>query len=209
MVTELSPGLLIIDPLRYAVDADSSDERSAVNALDKVSELRNLNPTLAVILLHHLKKTQDNFTPVLRNDPRAWIERVYGSQALLAHVETIWGLEHDDMGYALGTVSRSEDSFVLGLEKEESSQRFKVSPISVQLASLSPALRQAWDRLPSDFSWTEATRNAVQNSTLGRLVGQAVPSGLLTQDPVTKRYRKVADGGSAGEVGEREEAPNT
>jgi AAA domain len=153
IVGELGPGVLVIDPLRYAVLADSSDERATVEALDQVSRLGDRNAGLAVLLVHHLKKTQDNnLTPELRKDPRAWIDRVYGSQALIAHVETIWGLEHDDVGYALGTVSRSEESFVLGLEKEPESQRFALSPTSVQVDRMTPALRTAWDKLPPEFS---------------------------------------------------------
>ena len=145
LVATVRPGILFIDPLRLAIDKDSSDERGAVEAIDQVEALRADNPDMAVILVHHLKKAQENFTVALRTDPRSWIERVYGSQALLAHAETIWGLEHDDQGYAFGTVSRSEDSFVVGLEKEPESERFKLSDVPAQLGTLTPALRDAWE----------------------------------------------------------------
>jgi AAA domain-containing protein len=191
IVEELSPGLLVIDPLRFAIEKDSSDERAAVDALDQVSKLRANNPKLAVLLVHHLKKAQDNFTPELRNDPRAWIERVYGSQALLAHVETIWGLEHDEAGYAFGTVSRSEDSFVLALEKEPESQRFRISDTPVQVAGMTPALQEAWGRLPQEFSRSEGVALGIPNNTLDRLIRHAQPVGLLVQDGNTRRYRKV------------------
>jgi len=191
LVNVVRPSVLIIDPLRLAVEKDSSDERGAVEAIDQVSALRTSNPEMAVLLLHHLKKAQDNFTIELRTDPRAWIERVYGSQALLAHVETIWGLEHDDSGYAFGTVSRSEDSFVIGLEKEPDSQRFKMSDQPVQLATLPLALQEAWSKLPEEFSRTEGFQRGIANNTLDRLIRAARPMGLLTQDPKTKRYRKA------------------
>ncbi len=201
IVGELGPGLLIIDPLRYAILADSSDERATVEALDQISHLGDRNPGLAVLLVHHLKKAQDNLTPELRDDPRAWIDRVYGSQALIAHVETIWGLEHDDDGYALGTVSRSEESFVLGLEKESDSQRFILSPTSIQVARMTKALREAWDKLPCEFSRGQGVALGIPNNNLDRMIRHARASGILVQDPRTKVYRKRDEGQNVGNVG--------
>jgi AAA domain len=201
IVSELQPGLLVLDPLRYAVLADSSDERAIVDALDQVSRLGDRNPGLAVLLVHHLKKAQDNMAPELRNDPKAWIDRVYGSQALIAHVETIWGLEHDDAGYALGTVSRSEESFVLGLEKEPESQRFILSPTSVQVTRMTQALRSAWDKLPSEFSRGQALALGIPNNNLDRMIRHARATGILEQDPRTKTYRKRDEGQKVGIVG--------
>jgi hypothetical protein len=201
MVGELSPGLLVIDPLRYAVLADSSDERAMVEALDQISRLGDRNPGLAVLLVHHLKKAQDNLTPQLRHDPKAWIERVYGSQALIAHVETIWGLEHDDDGYALGTVSRSEESFVLGLEKEPESQRFILSPTSVQVSRMTHALKSAWDKLPTEFSRTQGLSLGIPNNNLDRMIRHGRTTGILVQDPTTKLYRKQNEGQNLGNLG--------
>ena len=192
MVEEIRPGLLIIDPLRLAIDKDSSDERSAVEALDQAARLKGVNPELAILLVHHVKKNQDNLTLDLRTDPRSWIDKIYGSQALLAHAENIWGLEHDDLGYAFGAVSRSEETFVIGLEKEPGSQRFRVSDQPVQLANLPQALREAWEQLPEGFSRGEGLALGIANNTLDRLIRQAKPMGLLGQDPKTKRYQKRA-----------------
>lgn len=192
IVQTLSPGLLIIDPLRYAIQKESTDERAAVDALDQISLLRTRNPQTAVLLVHHLKKAQDNLTSVLRNDPRTWIERIYGSQAFLAHAENIWGLEHDDAGCAFGTVSRSEESLIIGLEKEADSLCFAVSANSVQVAGMTPALRAAWDLLPTEFSRGEGLGLRIANNTLDRLIRHAKPIGLLTQDASTGRYKKAS-----------------
>lgn len=205
VVAEIEPQVLIIDPLRLAIEKDSSDERSAVDALDHVAKLRRKNPELTVLLIHHVKKAQanDNLTMDLRTDPRSWIDKIYGSQALLAHAENIWGLEHDHDGYAFGTVSRSEESFVIALEKEPDSQRFKVSDQPAQIANLPHALRDAWDLLPPEFSRSEGTHLGIPNNTLDRLIRQARPLGLLVQDPKTKRYRKnIAP--KVGEVGNQQ-----
>ena len=202
VVAEIEPQVLIIDPLRLAIEKDSSDERSAVDALDHVAKLRSHNPELTVLLIHHVKKAQsnDNLIADLRTDPRSWIDKIYGSQALLAHAENIWGLEHDHGGYAFGTVSRSEESFVIALEKEPDSQRFKVSDQPAQIANLPHALREAWELLPPDFSRSEGTHLGIANNTLDRLIRQTRPLGLLTQEPKTKRYKKnIAP--KVGEVG--------
>jgi hypothetical protein len=192
IVRDLQPGLLIIDPLRYAVDKDSSEERPAIEALDRVAELREANSRLAVLLPHHLKKAQESLSPQLSTDPRAWIDKVYGSQALLAHVETIWGLEQDKDGEGLtfGTVSRSEETIILGLEKEAESQRFRVSDVPVQVSRMTVALRAAWELLPHDFSRSDGIAKGVANNTLDRLIRQCRVIGLLEQDGLSKRYKK-------------------
>jgi hypothetical protein len=192
MVRKVCPGLLIIDPLRFAIEDQTSDERVAVNALDRVSKLRKNNPQMAVLLVHHLKKAQGDFTPSLRGDMRSWVDRIYGSQALLAHVETIWGLENDESGCTLGTLSRSEDSFTIDLAQEPESQRFIVSADSAQIERMPKALKDAWDLLPKEFVWREASALGVPQNTFYRLIRFTRPIGLITQDPLTKRYRKAA-----------------
>ena len=191
IVEAVVPGLLIIDPLRFAIEDPTKDERVAVNALDHVSKLREKIPWMAVLLVHHLKKSQEDFAPRLRDDMRSWVDRIYGSQALLAHAETIWGLENDENGCTLGTLSRSEDSFTIDLGQEPDSQRFVVAADSVQVEGMSDALRDAWDNLPAEFSWSEVADNKVPHNTLNRLIRQARPLGLITQDLETKRYRKA------------------
>jgi hypothetical protein len=200
LVSDMRPGLLVIDPLRYALQGESAEERVMVDAIDHISRLSEQNPALSVLLVHHLKKAQDNTTTELRSDPRAWIDRVYGSQALIAHVETIWGLEHDEQGYAFGTVSRSEDSFVIGLEKEPDSQRFTLSPTSVQVQRMTPAVRTAWDQLPGEFSRTQGVGMGIANNTLDRLIRHALAAGILSQDTATRVYRKRAGAQQAESV---------
>jgi len=60
----------------------------------------------------------------------------------------MWRTKTQSVGYAFGTVSRSEDSFVIELEKEADSQRFKMSDQPVQLATLAQALQEAWSTRP-------------------------------------------------------------
>ena len=47
LVVDQKPGLLIIDPLRYATGAEIKAE-NALELMDKVSELRSLSPTMSL-----------------------------------------------------------------------------------------------------------------------------------------------------------------
>lgn len=60
-----------------------------------------------------------------------------------------------------------------------------------KLATLPPALQEAWSKLPVEFSRTEGLGRGIANNTLDRLIRAARPMGLLNQDAVTKRYRKI------------------
>src|SRR5262249_27022323 len=110
-VQATSPELLMIDPLRYALaigqGKSTAEESLAMRAIEQISLLREVKPQLATILVHHVKKRQDfseKGSIKLRQDPRSWIEQIYGSQAFLAHADTIWGLEEDGDGYIFATV---------------------------------------------------------------------------------------------------------
>ena len=93
----------------------------AINAIDNVSSLRRLCPSLAIILVHSLKKDQELSRNKIKlcDDPRAWIELSFGSQALLAHVDTVMGLEQDDDHYILATLPRAHEPIVVSLEKQD------------------------------------------------------------------------------------------
>jgi hypothetical protein len=188
----VKPALLVIDPLRLATSTDLLDAGKVVPVLERVSTLQQVNPDMGVLLVHHLKKGQGDLSVKLKADPREWIERAFGSQALLAHVETILGLEQDkeDRRYTLATVPRSSEPLVWALEKAPNSERFLLSSGSDQLATWPPALRNHWVRLPDEFSWSEGMA-IVGNSTVDRIIRRAKPAGLLTQHALTKRYRKA------------------
>jgi hypothetical protein len=165
-----------------------SDEDWALKILDAVSTLQKENPSMAVILVHHVRKQQDNGSEPLRNDPRSWMDRIYGSQALLAHVDAIWGLEEDPEGYTFTTVPRSQDPLLVPLEKQPESERFLLSSERLPFTETQKA---AWAKLPQDFTWSEALKLGIPNSLLDRTIRRAKSAGLLTQNAGTKRYRKA------------------
>ena len=137
-------------------------------------------------MVHHLRKAQRG--PRLAVDPRAWIEKTHGSQALLAHVENIWGLEHEEEGYVFATVARSHEGKIIRLTKTPESG----FPRDEEGRTDFPQAQQkAWETLPTEFTWSEAIGFGIQNSTLDRTIRRARANGLLLQDVETKKYRKV------------------
>ena len=192
VIEQVSPKLLVIDPLRLATGGDLSESWKVISMLNKLSQLlQGKNSNTGILLVHHLVKTSNDFTVKLRHDPRSWIEKTFGSQALIAHVETIIGLERDGDGlYTLATVPRSSEPITWSLEKAIQSERFVLCEDAEQIKTWPPALQKGYAELPQDFSWTEGAA-IVGNSTLDRIIRKAKPLGLIQQDPKTKRYNKV------------------
>jgi archaellum biogenesis ATPase FlaH len=187
----LQPTLLVIDPLRLATSSDLKLPDKAVTVLNAASSLFAANKNMGILLIHHLIKRQGEYIVKLRTDPRAWIEGAFGSQALIAHVETIIGLERDnDELYTLATVPRSSEPIIWSLEKAPQSERFVLCGDDAQIKMWSTALQEGWKKLPLDFSWSDGVL-LVGNSTLDRILRKAKPLGLVVQDPKTKRYTKI------------------
>jgi hypothetical protein len=200
-IDELKPGLLVIDPLRYAADGEI-DEKGALRIVERVAKLKSINSAMAVILVHHLRKsTGESGQTLLKVDPRTWIDNVYGSQALLAHVESIWGMQGDDDGYTFATVARSHRGQNIRLSKNPDSQEFVFDAETRR--DFTAAELEAWNKLGQSFTWTEAQGLGIPNSTLGRTIRKASENGLLRQDPDTKRHHKLPE-----EVGVREDKPD-
>jgi hypothetical protein len=189
LVVEHKPDLLILDPLRFAAPkGDSKEENWGISIVDQVSWLREAYPAMSVLIVHHLKKANSDFRVRLRDDPRSWIEKAYGSQALIAHVENIWGLEADPESFSFATVPRSQEQITLRLEKKPESQRFFISNNNLSL--LTPAQLQYWGKLPREFTWSVAVSDyQVPNGTLDRMVRAACRAGLLVHE--NGGYRKI------------------
>jgi hypothetical protein len=196
-VRQEQPGLFVIDPLRLAMPkaGSSQDETIARDIIEKCSQLQACAPGLSILIVHHLKKSQENgFSERLKDNPHAWIENIYGSQALIAHVDSIWGLEACGIGgtYTFASVSRSFDERIITLSKEPDSERFIYVPPDIAGAFTTPEQRELWDRLPDEFGVQDMIKDRkVSRNLLYTVIKRARAVRLLTQDPKTKRYRKV------------------
>jgi AAA domain len=187
------PDVLLIDPLRYAAPKNGAakEENWAVETIDAIDKLRTVNPQLTVIVVHHVRKTNaDEKGPSLRDDPRTWIERTYGSQALIGHVDSIWGLEAEKDGdYTFATVPRSHGLIVLKLDKAPDSEVFMLS--DDVLACLTNEQRVYWQQLPEAFNWIQAIQT-VPKASLSRLIRTGTSNGILVKDGETYRKTLVA-----------------
>jgi hypothetical protein len=191
LISEQKPGLVVIDPLRYAVNGEL-DEPNSMKVIEQVAELKQTNPSMAVVLVHHTRKSHgDGSAQSLKTNPRGWMDKVYGSQALLAHVETIWGLEKNDDSYTFATVPRSQSGLNLILRKESNSERFIFD--SEAKKEFTDAQKVAWKLLPESFTWSEAKQFDIADSTLSRTLDTAKAAGLLFQDRESKLYRKLSN----------------
>jgi len=138
---------------------------------------------MAVLLVHHLRKSSQDDGPLLRDDSRTWIEKIYGSQALIAHSDNIWGLAAEAEGYTFATVPRSHEPVTVRLEKRPDSARFLLS--DDKLSFMSSQQRAHWNKLPARFTWGAGLACGVPNSALDRIVRSAKGAGLLYQDSGT------------------------
>jgi len=191
IIEEKEPELLILDPLRYAAaEKGRSEENWALNMIDAVQEIQSVRPSMAVLLVHHLRKAGEDGGPTLRDDPRTWIEKCFGSQALLAHVDSIWGLAAEVEGYTFATVPRSVEQLTVRLHKLPESERFFIS--DDRLESLSPEQREYFSKLPQQFTYAQAITLGIPKGSAGRLIRRCKSSGLLKVDE-DGQYRKVEE----------------
>jgi len=193
-ISERKPDVLIIDPLRYAAPdkGNKGEEAWALAVIDAVVKIQQVHPLMSVLLVHHLRKSSEDAGPTLRDDPPSWIEKCYGSQALLAHVDSIWGLARESEGYTFATVSRSHEQLTVRLEKEgPETERFALC--DDRLESLSPEQRAHWDKLPSKFTWKMGLERNIAKGSLNRLIELTKGLGLLRHE--NKQYFKVESPG--------------
>lgn len=104
-------GILFIDPLRYALNkpkvSGTTDEMVAVEALDQVSKLQQRRPSLATILIHHLKKRQDpRFKVRLQKDPTTGLTKSTGHRLYSATLIQFRDLRRMAMGTFLPRLIR-------------------------------------------------------------------------------------------------------
>jgi hypothetical protein len=192
IIAERQPDVLIIDPLRYAAFSEKGkgggEEGWAMATIDAIARIQEARPTLAVLCVHHLRKAGEDGGPTLRDDPRSWIEKCFGSQALLAHSDSIWGLACEAEGYTFATVPRSHEQLTIRLEKGPESERFLLC--DDRLESLSSQQRDYWSTLPDKFTWTVAIGSGIPKSSLSRIIRQTKANGMLKLDK-SGTYTKV------------------
>jgi CheY-like chemotaxis protein len=204
LVAGVKPNLLIVDTWRLLLGGDENKTQVVVDGLRALSSLRQQLPSLAVLVVHHTRKTQGQDPPLLRVDPSAWIENASGHYSLIAHLDACIGLEREidrksgDELIVVGGISRSSAPTTLLLEEDPETLNFRTADSDdVLLQLLTEKERAAWlsvSMLP-EFTFSDVVERArtknrkLVASMLRKLIAMnAIERGVdATYRPANKR----------------------
>jgi hypothetical protein len=135
MIEQVRPDVLIIDPWRLWLDGDENDAQNIVRGLKALAALRVAMPTLAIIIVHHVRKEKFESPHRLLQDPSLWADAVSGHHALSSYVDACYGLERQaesekDPIIVFGGIARNTTPQTVILEEEEQSLLFAVAAMT-------------------------------------------------------------------------------
>ncbi len=169
LVADVKPDLLIIDTWRLLLGGDENKTEVVVRGLRALSSLRQLVPALAILVVHHTRKTQGQDPPLLRIDPSAWVENASGHYSLIAHMDACYGLEREidrksgDELIVFGGVSRSAAPRTLLLDEDPETLTFRTADSDDVIQKLlTEKERAAWHAVEDqpEFTFTEVVERA-------------------------------------------------
>jgi len=203
LVAKWEPDLIIIDTWRLLLAGDENKTEVVVRGLRILSSLRRLRPTLAILVVHHTRKTQGQDPPLLRIDPSAWVENASGHYALVAHVDACFGLEREvdrktgDELIVFGGVSRSAPPNTLLLDDDPTTLLFKTAESEEVIQKLlTKGEREAWQRVESlrEFRFTDVIEiTKTKNRKLVTSMLRKLTSMKVLEHSSDGMYRKPAD----------------
>ncbi len=205
-VEAFDPDLVIIDSLRLFGGVELKDEIQVVQFLTRLAELRRIKKSLSTILAHHLRKQDRKGKAVkLSQSPTEWIDDVSGSQALVAHVDSIWGFElereNDLETNVFAQVRRNgrQNTFYLSQAVDDSGNSIVgfnlLSKNDVEAAAEKVFTRremEVWGNLPKSFRWKEllaACGGDTKKKIASSLLNKARTNVLVNE--IDKTYTKV------------------
>lgn len=191
MIERTSAEVVFIDPWRLFLGKDENDAEAVVHGLRALSRLREANPQLTVIIVHHVRKERIESTKKLLNDPRLWADTVSGHHALSSHVDAVFGLERqrDDDGeewIVFGGIARNTEPATMLLDDDEQSLRFELRRSEGALDMLlTNAEREIWKaavRLKK-FTFTKlvAEANTTNRKAVTSTLRKAESHGLVNR----------------------------
>lgn len=156
--------VLVIDPWRLWLGSEENSSEEVVKGLIALSQLRKSRSTLAIVIVHHVRKERFESPARLMRDPSLWIENISGHHALVSHVDACFGLdrqEHDgEEVLVFGGVARNVEPRTLLLYDDPDTLRFEVADTEeAALATMTPKEKGIFDKIKSmkaRFTWTEA-----------------------------------------------------
>jgi hypothetical protein len=131
LVLQIGAEVLFVDPWRLFLGGDENDAETTVKGLMALGALREANPGLAIVIVHHLRKEKFESPRNLIADPGLWVDAVSGHHALPSHVDAYFGLvrERDLNGeerIIFGGAARNTAPRTILLEHDEETLSFSV-----------------------------------------------------------------------------------
>lgn len=180
--------VLIIDPWRLWMGSDENDSGRVVAGLKVLSELRRNHPTLAIIIIHHVRKERGESPKKLLEDPGLWTENLSGHNALMSHANAVYGLErsmeNDEEMIVFGGVGRNVESKTMILEEDATTLRFDVCRNEqAALKVMTPTERGLWKEAKSldrfRFTDLEQRSGSKNKKAISGMLEKAREHGLL------------------------------
>jgi hypothetical protein len=203
LVAQVKPDLLIIDTWRLLLGGDENKTEVVVRGLRALSSLRRLLPKLAILIVHHTRKTQGQDPPLLRIDPSAWVENASGHYSLIAHMDACFGLEREidrktgDELIVFGGVSRSAAPRTLLLDEDLDSLTFRTADgEDVVQKLLTEKERAAWHAVEdmSEFTFSDVVERAhTKNRKLVASMLRKLDSMNVIERGLDAVYRRLAN----------------
>jgi hypothetical protein len=204
LVARVKPSLLIIDTWRLLLAGDENKTEVVVRGLRALSSLRENLPKLAILIVHHTRKTQGQDPPLLRIDASAWVENASGHYSLIAHMDACFGLEREidrntgDELIVFAGVSRSAAPRTLLLDEDLETLIFSTAESAdVVQKLLTERERAAWlavERMPH-FTFKDVICNA---NTKNRKLVSSMLKKLHSMNVIERMpdgvYRTLAPG---------------
>jgi hypothetical protein len=192
--------LVVIDSPETLFGLDTAKRTEVQACYFELRELLCKHAGAAMLLSFNLRKKERKGTPPnLLTDPRAWLEEICGSIAILDRCDVRLGMDFysGDEIKVINGVRRGEDMHPLLVRSvgdgPENYAGFElVLPTDLDLEqAFKPQQKAHWDKLPCEFGFEEIADKSVPRSSLSRLIAKAKSFGLLTYDEAIKRYRKL------------------
>lgn len=203
LVAQVMPDLVIIDTWRLLLGGDENKTEVVVHGLRALSSLRKLLPRLAILIVHHTRKTQGQDPPLLRIDASAWVENASGHYSLIAHMDACFGLEREidrksgDELIVFAGVSRSAAPRTLLLDEDLDTLMFRTADSDdVVQKLLTEKERAAWlavEDLP-EFTFTNVVERArTKNRKLVASMLRKLDSMHVIERGLDAVYRRPAN----------------
>ena len=212
-VNDHEPEILIIDNLGLVVQkGDLKEPHEAKNFYASLNALRKDYESLqtgAIIVMHHLTKPGESLAveqTTLLNSPSVFLSRVRGTGRVLDFAQGRFAIAEEKVReqtyFVVNGVNRSTSPIPLILQFNQDTLLFeRHEDANFRFESVfanCPKRREVYMVLPDEFSWSEAvdiinpkSGKPFTKDTLSKTLTMCKTEGFLTQDPDSKRYRKL------------------